>query len=153
MPLPSAIALHLVILLSLASCSLGGNEDIATRHVIFLPVNASLRAEVADTDAARARGLMHRTNLGENEGMIFYFDQPGYHAFYMFNTRIPLSVIFLNESLRIVDIREMAPCKEQDPSACPVYAPQAACKYAIEVNQKFVRTYGIKKGDIIRIEK
>ena len=118
-----------------------------------MPANALLRAEVADTEITREKGLMYRTYLGENEGMIFYFDQPGHHAFYMYNTRIPLSVIFLNESLRIVDVQEMVPCLEQNPSACPIYTPRAACMYAIEVNQEFVREHGIKKGDKVRIQK
>lgn len=85
--------------------------------------------------------------------MIFYFDRTGYHAFYMYNTRIPLSVIFLNESLRIVDIQDMAPCIEKNPSACPIYTPHAMCKYAIEVNQEFVKRHGIKTGELVRIEK
>jgi uncharacterized membrane protein (UPF0127 family) len=153
MPLSIALAIQVAMLLSLASWSQGSDGENVIRRVIFLPVNAALRAEVADTDAARAKGLMHRAHLGKNEGMIFYFDAPGYHAFYMYNTRIPLSVIFLNENLRIVDIKDMAPCKEQDPSDCPVYRPRAACKYAIEVNQEFIRKHRIKRGDLIRIEK
>ena len=152
-PLFSTIMIHLIVFLALTGCSLGENGESKTRQVTFLPANALLRAEVADTEPAREKGLMFRTSMGENEGMIFYFDQTGYHAFYMYNTRIPLSVIFLNESLKIVDIQDMAPCKEQNPSACPIYAPKAACSYAIEVNQQFVRKYGIKTGDLVRIKK
>ena len=121
--------------------------------MIFLPVNASIRVEVADTERTREKGLMFRTHLGENKGMIFYFDRTGYHAFYMYNTRIPLSVIFLNESLKIVDIQDMSPCTEVNPSACPIYTPRGACKYAIEVNPEFVRKHGIKTGDLVRIQK
>jgi uncharacterized membrane protein (UPF0127 family) len=152
-PVFSAITIHLVVFLALTGCSLGGNGDGKARQVTFLPANVLLRAEVADTDRTREKGLMYRTYLGENDGMIFYFDQPGHHAFYMYNTRIPLSVIFLNGSLEIVDLQDMAPCMEENPSACPIYAPKAACSYAIEVNQQFVRKYGIKTGDRVRIEK
>jgi uncharacterized protein len=152
-PLFSAITIHLLLFLALSGCSLGGNGESKTRQVTFLPANALLRAEVADTERTREKGLMYRTYLGENDGMIFYFAQTGYHAFYMYNTRIPLSVIFLNESLEIVDIQDMAPCTEERPSACPIYAPKAACKYAIEVNQQFVRKYGIKTGDLAKIGK
>jgi uncharacterized protein len=151
-PLSRSISIYLLSVF-LAACSLTGTAYSATRHVIFMPSNVSLKAEVADTEAARERGLMHRTHLAANDGMIFYFDQVGYHAFYMYNTRIPLTVIFLNESLNIVDMRDMSPCVEKDPSACPVYAPQAACKYAIEVNQEFVRKHRIKKGNLVRIQK
>jgi len=121
--------------------------------VTFVTARASIEAEVADTDQLRARGLMFRTHLPKNRGMIFYFDQTGHHSFYMYNTRIPLCVIFLNEGLRIVDIQEMSPCLETNPSACPVYTPAAACKYAIEVNPAFVRTYGVTRGSLVRIQK
>jgi uncharacterized protein len=152
-PLFTTLVILLVILLSPPGHSASGNGKNAARRVTFLPANVSIRAEVADTEQARARGLMYRTYLGENEGMIFYFDQTGYHAFYMYNTRIPLSVIFLNEGLGIVDIQDMLPCTEKNPSACPIYAPRAASKYAIEVNQEFVRKHGIKTGDLVKIRK
>ena len=152
-PLLTASAILLVMTLSVPSRALSANAAITYQQLTFLPVNASIKAEVADTERAREKGLMFRTSLGKNSGMIFYFDQKGYHAFYMYNTRIPLTVIFLNESLRIVDIQEMAPCLEQNPYACPVYTPHAACKYAIEVNQEFVREHEIKKGDLVRIQR
>ena len=152
-PLFTASAILLVIALSLPGHAVSANAVSATRQVTFLPVNASISAEVADTERAREKGLMYRTHLGEDKGMIFYFDRTGYHAFYMYNTRIPLSVIFLNDSFKIVDIQDMSPCKEMNPSACPIYTPRAACKYAIEVNQEFVRKHGIKTGDLVKIQK
>ena len=142
----------LVLVSIVAAWAHNARADGVTHDVIFLPSKIAIKAEVADTDASRARGLMYRTRLGAKEGMIFYFSQTGYHAFYMYNTRIPLTVIFLNESLKIVDIRDMAPCAEKDPVACPVYSPKAACKYAIEVNQEFVPKYGIRVGNLVKIK-
>jgi hypothetical protein len=148
-----ASAIVLVMVLGLPGYGAGGNGGNPTWRVTFPSANASIKAEVADTERVREKGLMYRTHLGENEGMIFCFNQTGYHAFYMYNTRIPLSVIFLNESLRIVDIQDMAPCVERNPSACPIYTPHAACSYAIEVNQEFVKRHGIKTGELVRIQK
>ncbi len=54
---------------------------------------------------------------------------------------------------QIVDIQDMVPCKEVNPSACPVYVPKAACNYVIEVNPEFVRKYGVKTGDLVKIER
>ncbi len=118
-----------------------------------MPSDVTITVEVAATDESRARGLMHRSRLGLKNGMIFFFDETGYHSFYMYNTLIPLSVIFLDESLRIVDIQEMSPCMERDPFACRVYRPAAACKYAIEVNPGLVEKYGIKKGSRVKMSK
>ena len=153
MPAVPVVLILVATFLCISACSLFGDPDGATQKVTFVPVDISIKAEVAGTEPARQKGLMHRTHLGEKEGMLFYFDQLGNHSFYMYNTRIPLSVIFLNESLRIVDIQDMVPCLEENPSACTVYAPRAACKYAIEVNQGFVQQYEIKVGDLVKLQK
>lgn len=153
-PVPYRLIALLLLATIVALPKVGLSAAASTlRRVTFLPANATIMAEVADTEQMRQRGLMFRTHLGEDKGMIFYFDQTGYHAFYMYNTRIPLSVIFLNENLRIVDIQEMGPCLELNPSACPVYTPSAACKYVIEVNPGFVLKHGIKPGGMIKIHK
>lgn len=143
----------LTALLCVPACSLSGDQEGGTRTITFLPAGASIKAEVADTDLARRKGLMHRTHLDEQAGMIFYFDQPAHHSFYMYNTRIPLSVIFLDGDLRIVDVQDMEPCLDENPAACTVYTPRAACTYAVEVNQAFVRKYGIKVGDLAKLQK
>jgi len=153
MPAVPVSLILVVIFLCIPACSLFGDPDGSTQKVTFLPVDISIKAEVAGTELARQKGLMHRTHLGEKEGMLFYFDQSGYHSFYMYNTRIPLSVIFLDEGLRIVDIQDMAPCLEENPSECTIYTPRAACKYATEVNQEFVRKYEIKPGDLVKLQK
>ena len=153
MPTVPVLTLLFATFLCTPACSLFGDPDGAPQKLTFLPVNISIKAEVAGTELARQKGLMHRTHLGEREGMLFPFDQLGFHSFYMYNTRIPLSVIFLDEDLRIVDIQDMAPCLEEQPSACTVYTPRAACKYAIEVNQEFVRKYQIKVGDLAKLQK
>ena len=154
-PVPALATVTVLIaaLLCIPACSLSGDREGGTRTITFLPSGTAIKAEVADTDATRQKGLMYRTHLDEQGGMIFYFDQLSYHSFYMYNTRIPLSVIFLDEDLRIVDIQDMAPCLAENPSACPIYTPRAACKYVIEVNQGFVRKYGIKVGDMAKLQK
>lgn len=68
---------------------------------------ATVDAQVADSDASRAIGLMFRDSLAENEGMLFVFDRPHRAAFWMKNTRIPLSVAFIQPSGAILEIREM----------------------------------------------
>ncbi len=154
-PMPILLVLQVLFLgvLSVPGCSVTKDQDLPMQEVTFLPVGVAIRAEVADTELTRQKGLMYRTSIGEKEGMIFYFDQPGHHAFYMYNTRIPLSAIFVDEGLRIVDIQDMAPCVDENPAKCPIYPPRAACKYVIEVNQEFVRKYEIKVGDYVQIQK
>ncbi len=100
-----------------------------------------LQVEIADTDAERQRGLMERTALGENRGMLFIFEGEQTLSFWMKNTLIPLSVAYLDSEGRIVDIQDMLPLDETPhPSAEPA-------QYALEVNQGFFEEHGVEVGD------
>ncbi|MBA3592072.1 DUF192 domain-containing protein, partial [Methylibium sp.] len=77
----------------------------APRKLPTVRLNASLhniQAEVARTPEQRATGLMHRTALGANDGMLFVFDEPGVQCFWMKNTLLPLSIAYLSDDGRIV---------------------------------------------------
>lgn len=121
-------------------------------RITFRPPGVSVVAEKADSPEKRQRGLMHRTKLGEKEAMVFYFDETAPQAFWMYNTLIPLTVIFLDDGLKIVDMQNMSPCHERNPALCTVYTSQSPARYAIEVNQGFVGKYAIKLGDHVTIE-
>jgi len=99
-----------------------------------------IEAEVVDTPAARARGLMHRTQLATQQGMLFVFDEPAVHCMWMKNTLIPLAVAFLDDDGRIVNIAEMQPHSEQSHCAArPV-------RYALEMNAGWFARRGLKAG-------
>jgi uncharacterized membrane protein (UPF0127 family) len=99
--------------------------------------------EIADNDAERARGLMGRTALAEDRGMLFVFDEEQTLSFWMKNTLIPLSIAFMDSEGRIVDIQDMKPL-DDDP---PHYVSAEPARYALEVNQGFFEERGIKVGD------
>ena len=100
-----------------------------------------LQVEIADNDAERQRGLMGRTALGEDRGMLFVFDSEQTLSFWMKDTLIPLSVAYLDSEGRIIDIQDMQPLDETShPSAEPA-------QYALEVNQGFYEEHGVKVGD------
>ncbi|MBX6390301.1 MAG: DUF192 domain-containing protein [Frankia sp.] len=91
----------------------------------------TIRAEIADTEAERAVGLMGRPSVPPGEGMIFVFDGPTRMPFYMYRTLAPLSIMFVRDG-RVVSVREMTPCPELDPSACPFYSPAGPYTHAVE---------------------
>jgi NAD(P)-dependent dehydrogenase (short-subunit alcohol dehydrogenase family) len=66
-----------------------------------------IRAEVADNDATRTRGLMHRTSLAPNGGMLFVFDAAAPYCMWMKNTPLPLSVAFIDAGGAIVNIADI----------------------------------------------
>ncbi|WP_053057518.1 DUF192 domain-containing protein [Rubrobacter aplysinae] len=100
-----------------------------------------VRAEIADDDPERTRGLMAREELGENEGMLFVFDSERSLNFIMENTLLPLSIAYIDSRGSIVDIRRMQPLSEDTyPSAEPAM-------YALEVNQGFFSERGVEVGD------
>ncbi len=104
----------------------------------------TLTVEVADTVETRARGLMYRTHLPEYAGMLFIFEAPARLAFWMKNTRIPLSIAFIDPRWRIVDIQDMDP--PPPGGGVPVYLSRQEAQYALEVNQGFFRRHGIGVG-------
>jgi uncharacterized membrane protein (UPF0127 family) len=125
----------------------------AKRKITFMPSGVSVLAEEADTPAERSKGLMYRTSMGELEAMMFSFEGSGRQTFWMYHTLIPLTVIFLDEAYRIVDMQNMAPCPGENPGACLLYTSRVNARHAIEVNQGFPEKYHIKFGDYITIEK
>ncbi len=100
-----------------------------------------ISAEVADSPATRAQGLMYRKQLAKNQGMLFIFPQPDYYSMWMVNTLIPLSVAFLDEQGVILNIADMAPLTEESHGA------KAPAKFALEMNLGWFKAHNIKAGD------
>ena len=105
------------------------------------------KVAVADDDASRARGLMFVDELGDDEGMVFLFRREAPRAFWMKNTRIPLDIIYLDQSWAVVDIIENAkPCRTQ---RCPAYPSQRPAQYVLELNGGLSEQLGLRVGDAI----
>jgi uncharacterized membrane protein (UPF0127 family) len=99
-----------------------------------------IRAEVAAEDAERQRGLMFRKELGPNQGMVFLFDQPALQCMWMHNTLIPLSVAFIDNDGRVINVEEMA--AQTDDTHCAA----APARYALEMNKGWFAKHGILAG-------
>lgn len=101
----------------------------------------ALRVEIASTIEQRAQGLMFREKLGKNEGMLFLFDEPAYHAMWMKNTPLPLSVAFVDGNGHILNILDM------EPHTLDQYYAAGPALYAIETNKGWFAQRSIKPGD------
>jgi uncharacterized membrane protein (UPF0127 family) len=107
------------------------------------------RLIVADSDDERALGLMGRTSLQPNAGMVFVFDAPTEASFWMKDTSIPLSIAFWGGDDRIIGIIEMPRC-EHDP--CPTYQPGRPYTDALEMNRGWFTRHGIEIGDSVELQ-
>ena len=112
--------------------------------------HVKVRVEIADNTARRERGLMFRTRLAANAGMAFAWRSDVADAFWMKNTRIPLSVAFYDARGRIVRLLDMAPCAA-DP--CPVYDPKTSYRGALEVNRGAFRRWKVGVGDRVTVRR
>jgi uncharacterized membrane protein (UPF0127 family) len=104
-----------------------------------------LRAEIARTEAERARGLMYRPSLPDGEGMLFVFERDQILSFWMKDTLIPLSIAFISYDGRIREIYDM---KVRD--LTPVNSRRSV-RYALEVPQGWFERAGISAGDRLNI--
>ena len=111
---------------------------------VFLKNKIEVICEIANDSLTLSQGLKYRSHLGWNKGMLFIFPKPLRHSMHMINTIIPLEIIFIDEEKKIVDIKEGIP-------RCPdLIVPDFACKFALEVNDKFCMTNNIQIGDKVR---
>jgi hypothetical protein len=108
------------------------------------------RLEVADTVAEQQRGLMGRTTLPADGGMLFVFDEPTTTGFWMKDTVIPLSIAFVGARGRVVDTFEMTPCRA-DP--CEVYRPTGEYTEALEMRAGWFADHGIEAGTEVEISR
>jgi uncharacterized protein len=104
----------------------------------------TVRLEVAADPAARARGLMGRTEVPEGTGMVFLYPRDVAEAYWMKNTLVPLSIAFVAADGRVVSVAEMTPCTA-DP--CPSYSPAGSYRYAVELPADAFEAAGVGGGD------
>lgn len=102
-----------------------------------------IKAEVAATEAQRQQGLMYREKLGPNEGMVFLFGAPAGVCMWMKNTLLPLSVAFIDESGKIVNIEDM------EPQTLDSHCAKRPVTYALEMNRGWFKQKNIKPGNVI----
>ncbi|MDQ3538315.1 MAG: DUF192 domain-containing protein [Actinomycetota bacterium] len=108
----------------------------------------TLEVEVADDPAERGYGLMERTELAADAGMVFRFPSDTDGGFYMKNTRIPLSIAFFDRRGEILRVLDMDPCTA---GPCPTYNPELVYRGALEVNQGRFDDLGVEEGWRVRL--
>jgi uncharacterized membrane protein (UPF0127 family) len=119
-------------------------------RVVLLPAGADpviVRVEVARSEEERRRGLMFRTHLDDDAGMLFLFERPQQLTFWMRNTEIPLDMIFIEPSMRILGVVENTEPRTDSSRSVP-----GESQYVLEVNAGFSRRHGLASGTAVRFE-
>jgi uncharacterized protein len=148
-----------VVLVGLVSVGCSQEEASYERDEIVVPFRkdgtldfvrdgvpvVTIDVEIAETDSARARGLMQRTALPERSGMLFIFDREETQSFWMANTPLALDILFVGADSQIVDVR-----KYTRPFSATNITSSAPAQFVVEVPAGFADTYGILEWDRVR---
>ena len=143
--------LLLAVLAPLACCGPKAStlEDFQTRP-ITLPGGQVIRAETMISNIDLMRGLMFRTSLAPDRGMLFVHPRPGNYAYWMYQTLIPLDIIWLDSNRTIVEMAENAqPCKTQA-SKCEQYGGKQISAYVLEIGGGMAKKDGLQLGQTIQ---
>ena len=152
------IAFMTIVLISISSCKeKAPKQAIETPEVSFAregelkifkaatdTVLARMDIEIAETDYETQTGLMYRSGMAENQGMLFVFDYVGWHSFYMKNTEFALDILFIDEDLKVASFKDNAqPLDESGISS------EAPVQYVLEVNAGLREKWGVSVGDSV----
>jgi uncharacterized membrane protein (UPF0127 family) len=142
------VAAAMLTLLCGAAASAAPPAKATPRVSIFAPggaKRASVHVEIADDEASRERGLMFRSRMDEDAGMIFVFKAQQVVYFWMKNTEIPLDMIFADGDGRVVGI-----VADAKPYSKQTVGPGKPSQYVLEVNGGFCKRHGIVAGGWMR---
>jgi len=136
-----------MVALATTGCGDGHRASAVTRPAAYVITigKSQARVEIASTPQERERGLMGRTALGANEGMLFLFADYQKRAFWMKDTKIPLSIAFVTRDGLIADIQDM------EPETMTLHQSSQPAIMALEMPKGWFERNGVKVGDGITL--
>ena len=141
--------LRLFAALALLACIQACAKQPATPYVELKGQRYSI--EIVEDEASRERGLMNRTQMDADHGMLFIFDDDAPRAFWMKNTKISLDMLFFNAERKLVSVQHRVPPCQADP--CPAYSSGAPARYVLELNGGQADKLGLTPGDEMQIHR
>ena len=160
---PAALAMTLLSLALLLACahpsptstSAPGSKEAAANRLlkpptVTLPDGAVIKLELAETPDEHQRGLMFRSHLDPDRGMLFLFDQEAFPSFWMKNTWIPLDMVFLDSKGTVTHVAASVPPCRAEP--CPEYTPSKPSSAVLELNAGTAARHGVTPGVTLRFD-
>ncbi|QLE01936.1 DUF192 domain-containing protein [Galbibacter sp. BG1] len=155
------LLLLILLCLSLVSCETNNDKkEVITEEVSFnkegelrisrgdSTIIENINIEIADNEYERQTGLMYRTSMDKNQGMLFVFPDEKPRFFYMKNTDIPLDIIYIDSQMKIVSMVKNA--QPRNESSLPSKKP---AQYVLELNAGMANEFKIQEGDRISYSK
>jgi uncharacterized membrane protein (UPF0127 family) len=126
-----------------------GGNSLNTRSVT-LPDGFAVTAEVVVTEPDMERGMMYRTELPSGHGMLFGHSQPGRYAYWMANCKIPLDIVWMDSSHRVVEISANTPPCPSGDKDCPTYGGHAVASFALEIGSGEAAKHQVTVGSTLQ---
>lgn len=124
-------------------------EEFRAR-IVTLPDGKEIRAEVVAHPTEMMRGMMFRDSLAEDRGMLFIHGSEGRFAYWMYQVRIPLDIIWMDRNHRIVEISaNTPPCPSSKASECPNFGGKQNALFVLELAGGVAARHGLKTGDVL----
>jgi uncharacterized membrane protein (UPF0127 family) len=146
-----------MFLISLIVCLVGcrrespqqAADDFALRE-ITLPRGQVIKVETMIEDRDRLRGMMFRTSLAPDHGMLFVHPKPGLYSYWMYQMQIPLDTIWIDANHHVVEIAENLPPCLTKASQCPHFGGDQISEYEIQLGGGMAKKYGLQAGQTIQ---
>ena len=133
-----------------AGCSSSNITDELDLTQVTFPNGSKINAETMRSEPELMRGLMFRESLAPGRGMLFIHSKENNFRYWMYQTKIPLDMIWMDHDRRIVEMSlDTPPCKSTSAMGCPNYGGNFKSKYVLEVNAGVARKNGLKTGDAL----
>jgi len=117
---------------------------------LTMPDGFAVRAELALTPDEQSKGLMFRTELKENRGMLFVFSEPGMKTFWMKNTFVELDIVFLDKNMTVGKVFHRVTPSRPGQDELEVARVSSPASYVLELNGGAARRHGLKPGSRVK---
>src|SRR5579864_1045083 len=142
-------SIALLLLVVLANCDKPSTlEDFYTSD-ITLPGGRVIKTEFVYDTASALRGMQFRSSIAPDHGMLYAHRTPGKYGYWMFQTLIPLDMIWMDPKHNVVEIVESAPPCKTPATQCPHYGGSEVAQYVLQLGAGMARKYSLKVGDTI----
>lgn len=148
--MPNRYSVAILIVLSLLKVEAVIPGDISFEKEKLILVGEEYILEIARSASQRNHGLMFRDQLNHRHGMLFIYPRPGLHRIWMKNTRIALTVIWIDENSVVIGVKNLLPCAN-DP--CPSYGISKPSKYVLELTDgNHQLKSGVRINGLVQLE-